>query len=81
MKHAPLIAVLGAICALPLAAQTITVTKPVAGATCTKGQACAIAWTVTGQPGTTGIIELLEETTTNIVRVIKSDAQIANLQY
>jgi hypothetical protein len=81
VKHAPLVAVLSVICALPAAAQSITVTKPVAGATCTKGQPCAIAWTVTGQPGSTGIIELLEETTTNVVRVIKSDAQIANLQY
>ncbi len=81
MKHAPLVAVFFLMCALPAAAQSITVTKPVAGTTCTKGQACAIAWTVVGQPGGTGIIELLEETTTNVVRVIKSNAQIANLQY
>jgi hypothetical protein len=81
MKHAPLVAVFILMCALPLAAQSITVTKPVAGATCTKGQPCAIAWTVTGQPGATGIVELLEKTTTNVVRSIKTDAQIANLQY
>ncbi|TAM45843.1 MAG: hypothetical protein EPN53_14200 [Acidobacteria bacterium] len=81
MKHAPLVAVFFLMCALPAAAQSIAVTKPVAGTTCTKGQACAIAWTVVGQPGGTGIIELLEETTTNVVRVIKSNAQIANLQY
>ncbi len=81
MKHAPLVALLGVMCALPATAQWITVTKPAAGDTCTKEQVCTIAWTVLGQPGSTGIIELLDKATDTVVRLIKPDVQILSHQY
>jgi len=83
MKHAPLIAaLLCVLCALPLAAQPITVAHPGTADTCIRGQACAIAWTLT-PPGQTGnvSIDLINKSTPTVVKNIAPSVPIGNLQF
>ena len=81
VKHAPVVAVLCVVCAMPGAAQSITVTKPVADATCTNGQPCAIAWTVSGRPSGKVILELMDKVTPRVIRQIASNLPTGDLRY
>jgi len=87
MKKAPLAAaLLFLLCALPLAAQSITVDHPGTGETCTKGQACAVAWTLTAAPGGappagTAVIELMDKTQPTVRKTISPGVPLGNLQY
>ncbi len=87
MKRSSLVGTLvWALCALPLAAQSITVTHPGTGEVCTKGQPCAIAWTISGpgggsQPGGTAVIELMDKEAPTVRKTISPGVPIGNLQF
>jgi hypothetical protein len=63
------------------AADSVSVTKPAAGDTCTSGQACVIAWTASVKHGLTVSVALLDKVAPTVIRQIANNVPIGNPQF